>query len=131
MFHTLPVRDGRGYSAVFSVPLGVTAEMIADQRPVLARNVHRAEVEVWPSDAEKAGTGPAGTVALWVADPGVLSRAAPEYPLLHDGHRRRLRGRARWRVAARRRDHGRRSSRNNFVAGGQMGQGKIATPAAW
>ena len=46
-FHTLPVRDGRGYSAVFSTPLAVTAGMIADQRPVLARNVHRAEVEVW------------------------------------------------------------------------------------
>ena len=25
VFHTLPVRDGRGYSAVFSLPLGVTA----------------------------------------------------------------------------------------------------------
>src|SRR6202008_3272111 len=84
-FHTLPVRDGCGYSAVFRVPLGVAAEMIADQRPVLARNVHRAEVEVWPSDAEKAGTGPAGTVSLWVSDPGVLSRAAPEYPLMHEG----------------------------------------------
>ncbi len=72
-FHTQPVRDGRGYSAVFSAPLGVTAGMIADQRPVLARNVHRAEVEVWPSDAEQAGTGPAGTVAMWIADPGVLS----------------------------------------------------------
>ena len=57
------VRDGRGYSAVFSLPLGVTAGMIADQRPILARNVHRSEVEVWPSDAEQAGTVPAGTVA--------------------------------------------------------------------
>ena len=84
-FHTLPVRDGRGYSAVFSAPLGVTAGMIADQRPVLARNVHRAEVEVWPSDAEQAGTGPAGTVAVWIADPGVLAKAAPEYPLMHEG----------------------------------------------
>ena len=54
-FHTLPVRDGRGYAAVFSLPLGVTAEMIADQRPVLARNLHRAEIEVWPTDAEQAG----------------------------------------------------------------------------
>ena len=54
-FHTLPVRDGRGYSAVFSLPLGVTAEMIADQRPVLARNVHRAEIEVWPSTRRRPG----------------------------------------------------------------------------
>ena len=58
-FHTLPVRDGRGYSAVFSLPLGVTAEMIADQRPVLARNVHRAEIEVWPSRC-RAGRGRPG-----------------------------------------------------------------------
>jgi DNA segregation ATPase FtsK/SpoIIIE, S-DNA-T family len=74
----LPVRDGHGYSAVFGVPLGVTAEMTADQRPVLARNVYRAEVEVWPSDTEKAGTGPG-------RDPGVLSKPAPEHPLMHDG----------------------------------------------
>ena len=59
--------------------------MIADQRPVLARNLHRAEIEVWPSDAEKAGIGPAGTVAVWIADPGVLGKPAPEYPLLHEG----------------------------------------------
>jgi len=122
-FHLLPVRDGRGYSAVFSVPLGVTAEMIADQRPVLARNVHRAEVEVWPSDAEKAGTGPAGTVALWVADPGVLSRAAPEYPLLHEGTADVFEG-----VPAGVSPRGDEIAvpivGNNFVAGGQMGQGK-------
>jgi len=85
VFHTLPVRDGRRYSAVFSVPLGVTTGMIADQRPVLARNVHRAEVEVWPSDGEKSGAGPAGTVAVWIAYPGVLSKPAPEYPLMHEG----------------------------------------------
>ena len=122
-FHTLPVRDGRGYSAVFSLPLGVTAGMIADQRAVLARNVHRAEVEVWPSDAEKAGAGPAGTVAVWIADSGVLSKAAPEYPLMHEGTADVFRG-----------VPGGISPRgdgldipivgNNFVVGGQMGQGK-------
>ena len=83
-----------GYSAVFSVPLGVTAEMIADQRPVLARNVHRDEVEVWPSDAAKAGAGPAGTVAVWVADPGVLSQAGAGVPAAARGRGRRVRGRA-------------------------------------
>ena len=122
-FHTLPVRDGRGYSAVFSLPLGVTAGMIADQRPVLARNVHRAEVEVWPTDAEQAGTGPAGTVAVWIADPGVLSKPAPEYPLMHEGTADVFEG-----------VPGGVSPRgdgitvpivgNNMVAGGMMGQGK-------
>ena len=122
-FHLLPVRDGRGYSAVFGVPLGVTAEMIADQRPVLARNVHRAEVEVWPSDAEKAGTGPAGTVAVWVADPGVLSRAAPEYPLLHEGTADVFTG-VPGGVVARGDEITVPVVGANFVAGGQMGQGK-------
>ena len=122
-FHTLPVRDGRGYSAVFSAPLGVTAGMIADQRPVLARNVHRAEVEVWPSDAEQAGTGPAGTVAVWIADPGVLSKAAPEYPLMHQGTADVFEG-----VPAGISPRGDEIMvpivGNNMVAGGMMGQGK-------
>ena len=97
--------------------------MIADQRPVLARNVHRAEVEVWPSDAEKAGTGPAGTVAVWIADRGVLSRPAPEYPLLHEGTADVFEG-----VPAGVSPRGDAITvpvvANNFVAGGQMGQGK-------
>ena len=37
-FHTPPVRvNRRGYQTVFSLPMGVTAEMIADKRDVLAR----------------------------------------------------------------------------------------------
>ncbi|MFD0532443.1 hypothetical protein ACFQY7_00055 [Actinomadura luteofluorescens] len=84
-FDPQPVRDGQGYHTVFTLPLGVTAEMVADLRPVLARNLHRAEIEVWPSDADKAGTGKAGSVDLWVADAGAISRNAPEYPLLHEG----------------------------------------------
>ena len=122
-FHTLPVRDGRGYAAVFSLPLGVTAGMIADQRPVLARNVHRAEVEVWPSDAEQAGTGPAGTVAMWIADPGVLSKPAPEYPLMDQGAADIFEG-----VPAGISPRGDEIMvpvvGNNMVAGGLMGQGK-------
>jgi S-DNA-T family DNA segregation ATPase FtsK/SpoIIIE len=78
-FSLLPVRDGRGYESEFSVPLGVTPEMIADRRPVLARNLHRDEIEVWPS------AGAPGYARLWVADPGAIGKAAPEYPLLHDG----------------------------------------------
>jgi S-DNA-T family DNA segregation ATPase FtsK/SpoIIIE len=123
VFHTLPVRDGQGYSAVFSLPLGATAGMIADQRKVFARNLHRDEVEVWPSDAARAGTGPAGTVAVWVADRGVLDRDAPEYPLLHEGAADVFEG-----------VPGGVSPRGdaitipvvgrNFVAGGMMGQGK-------
>jgi S-DNA-T family DNA segregation ATPase FtsK/SpoIIIE len=78
-FTLTPVRDGRGYEAEFSIPLGVTPEMIADRRPVLARNLHRDEIETWPS------AGAPGYARLWVADPGAVSNAAPEYPLLHEG----------------------------------------------
>jgi S-DNA-T family DNA segregation ATPase FtsK/SpoIIIE len=122
-FHLTPVKDGRGYAAVFALPLGVTPQMIADQRPVLARNLHRAEVEVWPSDAEKGQVGPPGSVSLWVADRGVLSRPAPEYPLLHEGTADVFEG-----VPAGVSPRGDvivlPVVSNNFVAGGHMGQGK-------
>jgi DNA segregation ATPase FtsK/SpoIIIE, S-DNA-T family len=122
-FHTLPVRDGRGYTTVYSLPLGVTAAMIADQRPVLARNVHRSEIEVWPSDAERAGVGPAGTVATWIADTGVLSKPAPEYPLLHEGSADVFKG-VPGGVSPRGDEITIPVVGNNAVCGGQMGQGK-------
>ncbi|MEU6039758.1 hypothetical protein ABZ801_30590 [Actinomadura sp. NPDC047616] len=122
-FSQPPVRDGRGYHAVVALPLGVTASMVADQREVLARNLHRAEVEVWPADAEKAGTGRAGELDLWVADSGALSKAAPEYPLLHEGTADVFTG-----VPAGVSPRGDVLTvpivANNFVVGGQMGQGK-------
>jgi len=118
VFHTLPVRDGRGYSAVFTVPLGVTPEMIADQRPVLARNLHRAEIEVWPSAAERSGA-----VSVWIADSGVLSKPAPEYPLLHEGTADVFKG-VPGGVSPRGDQLAVPIVGNNFVVGGQMGQGK-------
>ena len=45
--------------------MGATPEMIADKRDVLARNLVRAPLEVWPSAADRAGC-----VDLWVADQG-------------------------------------------------------------
>src|SRR6185436_14136195 len=44
---------------------GRDGEMIADKRDVLARNLIRAPLEVWPAAADHAGY-----VDLWVADPG-------------------------------------------------------------
>jgi DNA segregation ATPase FtsK/SpoIIIE, S-DNA-T family len=80
-FSTPPVWvNRRGYQTVFSLPMGVTPEMIADKRDVLARNLVRAPLEVWPAAAEHAGY-----VDLWVADPGSTERLAPPYPLLSDG----------------------------------------------
>lgn len=116
-FTLLPVRDGRGYSAVFSLPLGVTPDMIADQRPVLARNLHREEVETWPS------SGPPGFASLWVADSGAISKDAPEYPLLHEGTADVFEG-VPGGVVARGDAALIPVVANNLVLGGQMGQGK-------
>lgn len=80
-FLTTPVRDGHGFHAVVELPLGVTPGMVADKRAVLARNLHRAEVEVWPAESDQQ----AGYLDLWVANSGVLGKPAPDYPLLHDG----------------------------------------------
>lgn len=85
VFLTSPVREGAGYRAVFELPLGVMAKDLNDKRKLFARNLHRAEVEVWVTDAVENGTGRAGVVDLWVADAGALSKPAPEYPLLHEG----------------------------------------------
>jgi S-DNA-T family DNA segregation ATPase FtsK/SpoIIIE len=123
-FHTLPVRDGRGYSATFSLPLGVTAEMIADQRPVLARNLHRAEIEVWPSASERPGA-----IEVWIADSGVLSKPAPEYPLLHEGTADVFKG-VPGGVSPRGDELLIPVVANNFVVGGQMGQGKSSAVRA-
>jgi S-DNA-T family DNA segregation ATPase FtsK/SpoIIIE len=117
VFTLQPVRDGRGYEAEFSVPLGVTAEMIADRRPVLARNLHRDEIETWPS------AGAPGYVKLWVADRGAVSKAAPEYPLLHDGAADVFEG-VPGGVTARGDGLLIPVVGNNGVLGGMMGQGK-------
>lgn len=122
-FPTSPIKDGQGYRAVFELPLGVTPEMVADQRKLLARNLHRSEVEVWPSDAARNGTGTAGCVDLWVADVGVLNKPAPEYPLLNSGSADVFEG-----VPAGVSPRGDLILvpvvGNNLVVGGMMGQGK-------
>lgn len=72
--------NGRGYQMVHSIPLGVTAGMIADKREVYARNLHRAPLEVWPTAYKDSGW-----VETWVAHPGATERDGSPYPLLHDG----------------------------------------------
>ncbi len=49
--------------------------------------MHRAEVETWITNAtaDKDNRYPAGSVAMWIADPGAVSATAPEYPLMHEG----------------------------------------------
>lgn len=122
-FRLTPIKDGEGYSAVFSLPMGVTPGMIADKNEVFARNLHRAKTEVWPTDAERDGVAAAGFVNLWVANPGVLDRPAPDWPLLHSGTADVFKGVPAG-VTARGNPVLIPVVGNNFSIGGLMGQGK-------
>ena len=73
-------RDGDGTHARVRLPLGVTAEMVAAQRPKLAGNLGRATLETWPTTWDEASL-----LDLWVADRGKLGGGAGEWPLQADG----------------------------------------------
>ncbi|MFE7837464.1 cell division protein FtsK [Streptomyces sp. NPDC057474] len=74
-------RSGNGWHTQLQLPLGVTVEMIAGKKSVLAHNLLRKPVEVWPTEPPKQ----AGVLDLWVADQGSLSGAVPAWPLLTEG----------------------------------------------
>ncbi len=76
----MPRTDGDGAFTRINLPLGVTAEMIADQRGKLAGNLRRASLETWPTKGEEDGI-----LDLWVANKGVLTAGAGGWPLQHDG----------------------------------------------
>jgi len=74
-------RSGNGWHTQLQLPLGVTVEMIAGKKNVLAHNLMRKPVEVWPTEPPKQP----GVLDLWVADQGSLSGAVPPWPLLTEG----------------------------------------------
>ncbi|MET9304975.1 FtsK/SpoIIIE domain-containing protein [Streptomyces cellulosae] len=74
-------RSGNGWHTQLQLPMGVTVEMIAARKNVLAHNLLRKPVEVWPTEPPKLP----GTLDLWVADQGSLSGPVPPWPLLSDG----------------------------------------------
>ncbi|WP_216210591.1 cell division protein FtsK [Amycolatopsis aidingensis] len=88
-FDLNPTREGqgafKGFRAIVDLPMGVTPEMVADKRAVLAKNLNRNAVEVWPSDYGKEQGGKPGYVNVYVADSGVMDKPTPEYPLLNEG----------------------------------------------
>ncbi|HET9889675.1 MAG TPA: hypothetical protein VFQ42_04165 [Mycobacterium sp.] len=77
---TDPYRDGKGWRAQLALPHGVPVELIArrDKRAVLAHNLARKPVEVWPTEPADQ---PA-VLDLWVADQGSLTGPVPPWPLL-------------------------------------------------
>jgi S-DNA-T family DNA segregation ATPase FtsK/SpoIIIE len=74
-------RSGNGWHTQLQLPMGVTVEMINGKKNVLAHNLLRKPVEVWPTEPPKQP----GTLDLWVADQGSLSGAVPPWPLLTEG----------------------------------------------
>jgi S-DNA-T family DNA segregation ATPase FtsK/SpoIIIE len=81
LVYTVPARlDGDGTFAQVRLPMGVTADMVADRRDRLAANLGRAKLETWPTEGSEAGQ-----LDLWIADKGRLGRGAGPWPLLTDG----------------------------------------------
>ncbi|WP_156934775.1 hypothetical protein [Pseudonocardia spinosispora] len=81
LVYTVPARtDGNGTYAQVRLPMGVTADMVADRRDRLAANLGRAKLETWPTEGAEAGQ-----LDLWVADKGKLGHGAGPWPLLADG----------------------------------------------
>ena len=79
-----PVRDGRpgrGWHAQLQLPQGVPVEEIVKRKTVLAHNLVRLPVEVWPTEPKNMP----GVLDLWVADQGALSGPVAPYPLLNGG----------------------------------------------
>jgi S-DNA-T family DNA segregation ATPase FtsK/SpoIIIE len=119
LVYTIAARvDGNGTFAQVRLPMGVTADMVADRRDRLAANLGRAKLETWPTEGAEAGV-----LDLWVADKGKLGRGAGAWPLLHDGHLDVFDG-----VPFGRSQRGHVLAapmlERNYMIGGQPGQGK-------
>lgn len=119
LIYTVPARvDGNGTYAQVRLPMGVTADMVADRRDRLAANLGRAKLETWPTEGSEAGQ-----LDLWIADKGALGRGAGRWPLLDDGQADVFES-----VPFGRSQRGQMVTapilERNYVIGGQPGQGK-------
>jgi len=70
------VADGLGYMARIRLPQGCDVEKVVARKATLAHNLVRTQREVWITEPSAAVLG------LWMANPGALSGAVPEWPLL-------------------------------------------------
>ncbi|MBM9505310.1 FtsK/SpoIIIE domain-containing protein [Actinacidiphila acididurans] len=112
-------RLGKGWHTQLQLPLGVTVEMINGKKDVLAHNLLRLPVEVWPTEPRNAP----GTLDLWVADQGSLSGAVPPWPLLTDGSADYFKG-VPVGVSQRGEPVFGKLMASNYMVGGIMGSGK-------
>ncbi|MEV7125861.1 zonular occludens toxin domain-containing protein [Streptomyces sp. NPDC093260] len=118
-------RSGNGWHAKLQLPQGVTVEMVNGKKKVLAHNLLRKPVEVWPTEPP---TEP-GVLDLWVADQGSLSGKVDPWPLLTEGVTDYFRGVP---VAVSQRGEpiiGKLMA-SNWIVGGIMGSGKTSIVVA-
>ena len=71
VFEQGTAKDGKGWRTLIRLPQGVTVEMINRRKTVLAHNLVRLPVEVWPTEPKDKP----GVLDLWVADQGALTGA--------------------------------------------------------
>ncbi|MFE2815336.1 FtsK/SpoIIIE domain-containing protein [Streptomyces nigra] len=112
-------RSGNGYHTQLQLPMGVTVEMIVGKKTVLAHNLMRKPIEVWPVEPPRQP----GVLDLWVADQGSLSGPIPPWPLLHEGTTDYFKG-VPVAVSQRGEPIVGKLMASNYMVGGIMGQGK-------
>ncbi|MFD7747154.1 FtsK/SpoIIIE domain-containing protein [Streptomyces sp. NPDC059698] len=116
-------RLGNGWHSRLQLPMGVTVEMVTDKKTVLAHNLMRKPVEVWPTEAE------ASVLDLWVADQGSLSGKVPDWPLLAGGEADYFKG-VPIGVSQRGDQVSGKLMAANYMVGGIMGSGKSSLVVA-
>jgi DNA segregation ATPase FtsK/SpoIIIE, S-DNA-T family len=122
LIYTIPARrDGAGTAVQVRMPLGTKASDVIARKELLAANLGRLDVEIWPS------VGPqANILDLWVADQGALDGPAPPWPLLHQGTVDVYQG-VPWGVTIRGEPIIAPLIGTNWLFGALAGQGKTAT----
>lgn len=78
VFEQGTAKDGKGWRTQIRLPQGVNVEMINRRKAILAHNLARLPVEVWPTEPKDKP----GVLDLWVAEPGTLTGPPPAWPLL-------------------------------------------------
>ncbi|MCT2587783.1 zonular occludens toxin domain-containing protein [Actinophytocola gossypii] len=77
-FRQVPHVDGKGWRAQIDLPLSCPVEEIVKRKTMLAHNLVRYPIEVWPTEPSPS------VLDLWVAKPGALSGPVDPWPLLDD-----------------------------------------------
>ena len=77
-FEMPPVLDGKGWRAQLALPPACPVEEIVKRKNMLAHNLVRFPIEVWPTEPQPS------VLDLWVAKPGALSGPVDPWPLLKD-----------------------------------------------